>query len=138
MDLPLPGPMQGVFDVPPMPMPHSIQPSPVSRHRQVSSAPQTATLTPSAPCMSTSQLLDPAALTGALNDESWARMHRPQQRQLHTLGRSEDALQRVDTIPNEVGQFDFAGVGESKSMWTTSLSQNVPVPRFGQLLQTDC
>lgn len=135
MDLPLPGPMQGVFDVPPMPMPHSIQPSPVSRHRQVSSAPQTATLTPSAPCMSTSQLLDPAALTGALNDESWARMHRPQQRQLHTLGRSEDTLQRVDTIPNEVGQFDFTGVGESKSMWTNSLSQNVPAPSWLQSSQ---
>ncbi|CAL1126476.1 unnamed protein product [Cladocopium goreaui] len=50
--------------MPTLPLPHSLQPSPVSQHRQVSSAPQTASLTPSVPCLS-SQLLAP------FNDENW-------------------------------------------------------------------
>lgn len=96
--------MQQVFsdrlEMPTLPLPHSLQPSPVSKHRQVSSAPQTASLTPSAPCLS-SQMLGP------FNDENWPNSRsRPQHRQFFST--REDVLQRVDM--NEQPQlFDFGG-----------------------------
>lgn len=100
--------------MPTLPLPHSLQPSPVSKHRQVSSAPQTASLTPSAPCLS-------SQMFGSFNDENWPgkSLNRPQQRQL--FRNPEDVLQRID--PNEQTYFDFHGAAEKpQSMWTNSLA----------------
>lgn len=120
------------LDMPTLPLPHSLQPSPVSQHRQVevSSAPQTASLTPSVPCLS-SQLLAP------FNDENWPNSRMPRQPK-QQFRNPEEVLTRIDM--NEPQDFDlgadkgppsmFGNTFAAPSMLQNSQPCSVVVPAY--------